>query len=49
MYVKMLLALSFVPAEDVPDAFDELVESSPPELTPINDYWEDEEETVDEI
>ena len=41
MYLKMLLALSFVPVEDVPDAFDELVESSPPELTPINEYWED--------
>jgi hypothetical protein len=32
------LALSFVP---VADAFDNLVESSPPQLTPINDYWED--------
>ena len=30
MYVKMLLALSFVPVEDVPYAFDELVKSSPP-------------------
>ena len=41
MYVKMLLALSFVPVEDVSDAFDELMESSPLELTPINDYWEE--------
>jgi len=54
MYVKMLSALSFVPVEDVPDAFDEMVESGPPELTPINDYWEDNtwedvEETVEQI
>lgn len=41
LHVKMLLALSFVPAGDVPTAFEELVENSPPQMTPINDYWED--------
>jgi hypothetical protein len=41
MYIKMLLALSFVPVTDVPQAFDELVETSPPQLATINDYWED--------
>jgi hypothetical protein len=37
----MLLALDFVPPADVANAFDELVESSPAQLTRINDYWED--------
>jgi len=37
MYIKMLLALSFVPVTDVPQAFDELVETSPPQLATIND------------
>jgi hypothetical protein len=41
IYVKMLLALSFIPIVDVPFAFDELVENCPPELTPSTDYWED--------
>jgi len=41
MYVKMLLALGFVPVAHVPQAFDELVETSPPQLATINDYWED--------
>jgi len=41
VYVKMILVLSFVPVLDVAAAFDELVDSSPPELAPLHDYWED--------
>jgi len=42
MHLKMLLALRFVPINDVANAFDDLVEKSPTKgLTPINDYWED--------
>jgi hypothetical protein len=41
LYVKMLLALSFVPSADVPAAFDTLVENSPNEMNDLIDYWED--------
>ena len=41
MHVKMILALSFVPVADVPAAFDDLIDSSPPLLAPLTDYWED--------
>ena len=36
-----LLALSFVPPEDVADCFDELNDNRPDELAPVYDYWED--------
>ena len=39
--VKMMLALSFVPEVDVPAAFEDLVDSYPPLLTPLANYWED--------
>ena len=39
--VKMMLALSFVPVVDVPAAFEDLVDSYPPLLTPLANYWED--------
>ena len=41
IYVKMLLALSFVPTTDVTEAFEMLVESCPRQLDPVFDYWED--------
>lgn len=41
LYIKMLLALSFVPVAHVAEAFSELVEQSPDGLDDINDYWED--------
>jgi len=41
MFTKMLLALSFVPPEDVPGSFDVLNDNRPDELAPIYDYWED--------
>jgi len=41
MFTKMLLALSFVPPEDVPDSFDVLNDNRPDELAPIYDYWKD--------
>lgn len=41
MTVKMLLALSFVPVNDVCTAFEHLVEASPAEIMPLVDYWED--------
>jgi len=37
----MMLALSFVPEVDVPAAFEDLVDSYPPLLTPLANYWED--------
>ena len=37
----MLLAVSFVPLEDVAKAFDELSEMCPNALIPVLDYWED--------
>jgi len=36
-----LLALSFVPPEDVADCFDQLNDNRPDELAPVYDYWED--------
>jgi hypothetical protein len=39
--VKMMLALSFVPANDVVASFDDLVEASQEEIVPLADYWED--------
>ena len=41
MTVKMMLALSFVPVNDVVTAFEDLVEASPAEIMPLADYWED--------
>ena len=41
MHVKMLLALSFVPVEDVINAFDQLTDECPGELQPLVDFWED--------
>ena len=41
MYSKMLIALSFVPPEDVGAAFDELNESRPDNLENVYNYWED--------
>ena len=38
---KMLLVVSFVPLEDVANAFDELSEVCPDALIPVLDYWED--------
>jgi hypothetical protein len=37
----MLIALSFVPPEDVGSAFDELNDSRPDNLQNVYDYWED--------
>jgi hypothetical protein len=39
-YSKMLIALSFVPSEDVGSAFDELNDSRPDNLQNVYDYWE---------
>lgn len=41
MVVKMMLALSFVPSNDVVDSFEEFVEAGPYEIMPLTDYWED--------
>jgi hypothetical protein len=41
LYSKMLIALSFVPPEDVASAFDELNESRPDNLDNVYNYWED--------
>ena len=41
MHVKMLLALNFVPVEDVITAFDQLTDECFDELQPLVDYWED--------
>nr|XP_033788082.1 uncharacterized protein LOC117354520 isoform X1 [Geotrypetes seraphini] len=41
LYAKMLLALSFVPPENVGDCFEELDDKRPDELQPVYDYWED--------
>ncbi|BFZ03225.1 hypothetical protein BsWGS_06264 [Bradybaena similaris] len=41
MYSKMLIALSFVPLEDVGAAFDELNKSRPDNLENVYNYWED--------
>nr|XP_033798636.1 uncharacterized protein LOC117359609 [Geotrypetes seraphini] len=41
MFTKMLLALSFVPVDDVAECFQTLEESRPDELTLVYDYWED--------
>jgi hypothetical protein len=41
LYSKMLIALSFVPPEDVGSAFDELNDSRPDNLQNVYDYWED--------
>lgn len=41
MYVKMLLALSFVPVVDVPETFYTLGQTSPPEVKPVYEYWEE--------
>lgn len=41
LYSKMLIAMSFVPPEDVGSAFDELSESRPDNLQNVYDYWED--------
>ena len=41
MYFKIILALSLyihILSEDLPAAFDDLVESNPTEPTPMNDY-----------
>jgi len=37
----MLLALSFVPPDDVAECFDELNDNHPAELAPVYDYCED--------
>ncbi|XP_030072563.1 FLYWCH-type zinc finger-containing protein 1 [Microcaecilia unicolor] len=39
--LKMLLALSFLPIEDVSVGFECIVENCCSELTPVTDYWED--------
>ena len=39
--IKMLLALSFVPQNDVQNVFTEIVAYFPENLTPLLDYWED--------
>jgi len=39
MFAKMVLALSFVPPDDVAECFDKL--NRPDELAPVYDYWED--------
>ena len=41
MFMKMLLALSFIPTEDIPGSFDELNDNHSDELEPIYNYWED--------
>jgi hypothetical protein len=41
MFTKMLLALSFVPPEDVAESFEELNDNRPDELARVYDYWED--------
>jgi len=41
MRVKMILALSFVPVQDVPEAFEDLVDGCTENLTPLINYWED--------
>lgn len=41
MALKMLLALAFLPVDEVSDAFDELVADYPPELMPFVNYFED--------
>ena len=35
MALKMLLALAFLPVDEVSDAFNELVADCPPELMPL--------------
>ena len=41
MALKMLLALAFLPVDEVSDAFDELVADFPPEIMPLVNYFED--------
>jgi len=41
MFAKTLLALSFVPPDDVAECFDELNDNRPDELAPAYDNWED--------
>ena len=38
MAVKMILALSFVPVNDVVASFDDLMDASPEEIVPLADY-----------
>ena len=39
--IKSILALAFLPVDDVPDSFDELTENFTDELQPICNYFED--------
>ncbi|KAL3886733.1 hypothetical protein ACJMK2_026711 [Sinanodonta woodiana] len=41
MAVKMMLALSFVPVNDVVASIDDLMDASPEEIVPLADYFED--------
>ena len=41
IHIRMLLALSFVPLQDVPLAFETLADDSPQEIVALLDYWED--------
>ncbi|XP_076820927.1 uncharacterized protein LOC143466174 [Clavelina lepadiformis] len=41
MALKMLLALAFLPVDEVSDAFDELVADYPAEVMPLVNYFED--------
>ena len=41
MALKMLLALAFLPVDEVSDAFDELVADYPPEVMPLVNYFEE--------
>ncbi|XP_076808608.1 uncharacterized protein LOC143451766 [Clavelina lepadiformis] len=41
MALKMLLALAFLPVDEVSDAFDELVADYPAEVIPLVNYFED--------
>ena len=41
LHARMIAALAFVPLPDVSQAFEELQESSPPDLEPVIDYFED--------
>ena len=41
MALKMLLALAFLPVNEVSDAFDELVADYPPEVLPLVNYFEE--------
>ena len=41
LQIRMIPALTFVPADDVPDAFEALSKILPPESRPVADYFED--------